>query len=74
MTERLFSSRYPPSEIQISKASGRRLLFRVVGRLPSRAERSDYDDADRAGVVQASREETAEGTSVGEETEMAMGI
>jgi len=49
-------------------------MFRVVGRLPSRAERSDYDDADRAGVVQASREETAEGTSVGEETEMAMGI
>ena len=50
------------------------LLFRVVGRLPSRAERSDHDDADRAGVVQASREETAERTSVGEETEMAMGI
>jgi hypothetical protein len=50
------------------------LVLRVVRCLPSRAELPRRDRAHRAGVVQASREETAECTSVAEEAYMAMEI
>ena len=44
----------------------RPVVLRVVRCLPSRAELPRRDRAHRAGVVQASREETAECTSVAE--------
>src|SRR5438128_63775 len=52
-----------PHERPGSRADGL-LSFRVVGCPPSRAGLWTRDSACRAGVVQASREETAEGDDV----------